>query len=121
MPSIIYAFTREDKANGGERYKHLRHKRYKKRSSRGDLQGHIPNRIGIEHRPDIVNLKTRLRDWEADTLIGKGHKSVLVTLTERRSRLTLIASTQTKKADVVRAAIIKIAQALPSRLTYNHL
>lgn len=41
-------------------------------------------------------------------MIGKGHKGVLVTLTERRSRLTLIASTQTKKADVVCSAIIKM-------------
>ena len=64
--------------------------------------------------PNIVNLKTRLGDWEADTVIGKGHKGVLVTLAERCSRLTLIACKQAKKADVVCVAIIKIAQTLPS-------
>ena len=108
VPAVIYAFIRKDKANGGDLYKHLRHKRYKRRSKRGDLRGHIRNRVGIEHRPEVVNLKTRLGDWEADTVIGKGHKGVLVTLTERRSRLTLIASTKNKKADVVCATIIKM-------------
>ena len=108
VPSIIYAFIREDKANGGDLYKHLRHKRYRRRSASGDLRGHIRNRIGIEHRPEVVELKTRLGDWEADTVIGKGHKGVLVTLTERRSRLTLIASTNTKKSAVVCTAIVDL-------------
>jgi len=108
VPAVIYAFIRDDKATGGDLYKHLRHKRYKRRSSHGDLRGHIRNRVGIEHRPDIVNSKTRLGDWEADTVIGKGHKGVLVTLTERRSRLTLIASTKSKKAELVCSAIIKM-------------
>jgi len=108
VPAVIYAFIRDDKATGGDLYKHLRHKRYKRRSSHGDLRGHIRNRVGIEHRPGIVNSKTRLGDWEADTVIGKGHKGVLVTLTERRSRLTLIASTKSKKAELVCSAIIKM-------------
>lgn len=108
VPAVIYAFIRKDKANGGDLYKHLRHKRYKRRSSTVDLRGHLRNRVGIENRPKIVELKTRLGDWEADTVIGKGHKGVLVTLTERCSRLTLIARTNTKKSDVVCAAIISL-------------
>lgn len=108
VPAIIYSYIRQDKANGGDLYKHLRHKGYRRRSKSGDLRGHIRNRVGIEHRPRVVELKNRLGDWEADTVIGKNHKGVLVTLTERRSRLTLIASTQTKKANVVCAAIIKM-------------
>ena len=106
VPAVIYAFVRKDKANGGDLHKHLRHKKsYKRRSASVDLRGHIRNRVGIEHRPKVVELKTRLGDWEVDTVIGKGDKGVLVTLTERRSRLTLIASTNTKKSAIVCAAI----------------
>lgn len=101
VPTVIYTLIRQDKAKGGNLYKHLLHKRYKRRSSGGDLGGYIRGRGGIEHRPNIVNIKTRLRDWETDTVIGKVHKGVLVTLTERRSRLTLIALTESKKAEVV--------------------
>jgi len=35
----------------------------------------------------VVDDKTRLGDWEADTVIGKGHKGVLVALTGRVSKL----------------------------------
>lgn len=108
VPATIYEFIRKDKVNGGELHKHLRHKRYKRRSTTGDLRGQLRNRVGIEHRPKVVELKTRLGDWEADTVIGKGHKGVLVTLTERRSRLTLIASTNTKKTNIVCDTIIDL-------------
>lgn len=108
VPSVIYELIQKDKESGGSLFKHRRHKGYKRRSNKADLRGHICNRVGIEHRPKIVDLKTRLGDWEADTVIGKGHKGVLVTLTERRSRLTLIARTNTKKTDVVCNTIIKL-------------
>jgi IS30 family transposase len=47
-------------------------------------------------------------DWEADTDIGKGYKSVLVTLAERCSRKTLIAHINSKHAEVVGNAIIRL-------------
>jgi IS30 family transposase len=45
----------------------LRRKRYGKQ----DRRGRIPNRISIEERPAIVNSKSRIGDWEGDTIIGK--------------------------------------------------
>jgi IS30 family transposase len=48
----------------------------------------------------------RLGDWEADTVIGKGHKGVLVTLTERVSKLNLVKRVPSKHADGVTKAII---------------
>ena len=38
---------------------------------------------------DIVAQKTRIGDWEGDTVIGKNHKGGLVTLAERVSRYVL--------------------------------
>ena len=48
----------------------------------------IPNRVSIEDRPDIVDQKYRLADWECDTVVGKDRKAVLVTLVERKSLYT---------------------------------
>ncbi len=45
--------------------------------------------------------------WELDTIIGKGHKQALVSLTERKSRLTLIARVASKEADTVKTAILQ--------------
>jgi len=123
-PATIYAFIRRDKLAGGKLYKHLRHKkRYKQRTESTDLRGHIRNRVSIEQRPDIVEQKTRIGDWEADTVIGSAHKGVIVTLTERYSRLTLIAKTNTKKASVVSDAIIKLLKPYQEQLktiTYDN-
>jgi len=117
-PSTIYRYIREDKAAGGQLYKHLRHsKPYKKRTGKPDARGQIIGRKSIDQRPSIVDQKCRLGDWEADTVIGKGHKGVLVTLAERVSKKTLIAKVNSKHADVVTAAIIRL---LKSEKNYLH-
>ena len=87
----IYRFLLTDKAAGGDLYTHLRHqaKPYRKRYGKKDYRGIIPSRVDIDEHPAIVDEKSRLGDWEADTVIGKGHQRVLVTLTERVS-LSLI-------------------------------
>ena len=51
--------------------------------------------------------KTRLGDWEADTVIGKGHQGVLVTLTERVSKLNLVIPIVRKEAELTKEAIIQ--------------
>ena len=107
--TTIYGFIQKDKASGGELHKHLRHRKaYKKRTGSSETRGQIIGRISIDERPAIVDEKVRIGDWEADTVIGKGHKGVLVTLAERVSKKTLIAHVPSKHAEVVTDAIIKL-------------
>lgn len=105
----IYQFIAEDKRVGGELYKHLRHghKQRKKRCNRPERRGSIKNRIGIENRPAIVEERSRIGDWELDTIIGKNHKGVLVTLVDRFSLKTLIKKLDSKHAALVTAACIE--------------
>ena len=44
--------------------------------------GVLKNRVSIDDRPKIVDLKERLGDWEGDTVIGKDHKGAMVTLAQ---------------------------------------
>jgi IS30 family transposase len=107
--TTIYKFIQQDKASGGELHKHLRHRKaYKKRTGSSETRGQIIGRISIDERPGIVDEKIRIGDWEADTVIGKGHKGVLVTLAERVSKKTLIAHAPSKHAKVVTEAIVKL-------------
>ena len=116
--TTIYGFIKQDKASGGELYKHLRHRKaYKQRTGSPDARGQIIGRISIDERPSVVDEKLRIGDWEADTVIGKGHKGVLVTLAERVSKKTLIAHVPTKHAEIVKDAIIKL---LKSEKEYLH-
>ncbi len=59
-------------------------------TGKNDRRGQIKNRISIEQRPEIVEQKARIGDWEGDTVIGKGHKGALLTLVERKTLYTLI-------------------------------
>ncbi|MDP1679340.1 MAG: hypothetical protein Q8L02_04345 [Candidatus Nitrotoga sp.] len=56
----------------------------------------IKNRVSIDERPEIVDQKTRIGDWEGDTVIGKNHKGGLVTLAERKSRYVLAGHIRSK-------------------------
>ena len=107
--TTIYKFIQIDKREGGKLHQHLRHpKPYKKRTGSCEARGRIVGCISIEERPAIVDAKTRIGDWEADTVIGKGHKGALVTLTERFSKKELIAVVPSKHAGGVKDAIIKL-------------
>ena len=87
----IYTHINQDKDKGGDLYTHLRgRKKYRKRNGLNDRRGSIKNRVSIDERPDIVTDRSRIGDWEADTIIGKAHKQAIVSLTERKSGLALI-------------------------------
>ncbi len=83
-------------------YKHLRHqkKTYRNRygSSNKRSKNGIPDRVDIDERPDVVNSRERVGDWEADTIIGKNHRGSIVTLDKRKSKLRLAMPTETKSA-----------------------
>ncbi len=89
--------------------KHLRYqkKTYRKRygSSNKRSKNDIPDRVDIDERPDVVNIRERVGDWEADTIIDKNHCGALVTLDERKSKLRLPMPTGTKHARSVTDAI----------------
>ena len=114
----IYQHIWRDKARGGTLYKHLRiggtRQRRKRRNSR-DMRGTIPNRVGIEKRPGIVERRIRVGDWEGDTVIGKNHQGALVTLVDRKSKLTLIGKVGRYTAEAVEQTIISLMETLPRR------
>jgi IS30 family transposase len=113
----IYQHILQDKAQGGDLYRHLRcQKARKKRYGSYDRRGQLRNRISIEARPAIVERRTRLGDWELDTIIGKGHQQALVSLTERTSRLALIAKVPSKAAEGVTQAVLKLLTPLSNQV-----
>lgn len=104
----IYRHVYADREAGGGLHNSLRHrvKPYRKRGKR-ECRGSIPNRADISQRPEIVDKKGRLGDWEADTVIGKGHQGVFVTLTERVSKLNIAVCVPKKEAGLVKNAIVQ--------------
>jgi IS30 family transposase len=110
----IYQYLLADKQAGGQLYKHLRHqgKPYRKRYGSSHNRTGIPNRTGIEERPEIVNKRGRVGDWEGDTIIGKNHKGAIVTLDERKTKLRLAWPLNTRTALDTGASIITLLRPL---------
>ena len=99
----IYQHVWKDKKDGGTLYLHLRHsgKKYNRRKGKNSGRGLIPNRVDIDQRPPIVAAKSRIGDWEADTIIGANHKGVVMSHVERTSKYTKLAKLPDKNADSV--------------------
>ncbi len=111
-PEWIYQHILVDKIRGGELYRHLRRGNKRRKRSRGwEGRGRPVSLPSIELRPPIVEKRERLGDWEVDTIQGKRTGKVMVTLTERKSRLTLLALVKHRTAPAVREQIC--SQLLP--------
>ena len=105
----IYQYIYQDKLYGGTLHQHLRcKKKRRKRYGSYARTGQINNRVSIDERPAIVDKRRRIGDWELDTVIGKAHKQAIVTITERKTRLSLIRKVKFKTAVNVADAIIEL-------------
>ena len=83
-------------------YKDLKHNgRRQKRGNVKDNRGVIKGRTGIEHRPGVVNERSRIGDIEVDLMMGKNHKSALLVMTDRATLVTMIEKLNSKNADEV--------------------
>lgn len=104
----IYHYVYQDKARGGELWRHLRcQKQKRKRYGRYDRRGRLPNRTSIDERPAIVERRARVGDWELDTIIGRQHQQAIVSLVERKSKYTLLIKVERNTAAAVTAAILR--------------
>lgn len=121
----IYRYVWQDKRAGGLIYKHLRHtgKRYNKRSSTKAGRGFIPNRVDISQRPAVVEEKSRIGDWEGDTIIGAKHQMAILTYADRHSKLVLLKKINRKTAENVQRHTIEKMSKLPHQpltITYDN-
>lgn len=97
--------SREIKRNKGKRGY-----RPKQAQIKADKCRQIRNRVSIDERPALVEEKTRIGDWEIDTVIGQNHQGALVTIVDRVSKFTLIKKVDSKHAEVVTEATIILLQ-----------
>jgi IS30 family transposase len=105
----IYRYIWRDKRQGGTLWQCLRRKAkpYRKRLTT-ETRGRINDKVSIHERPSIVDTRTRIGDWEADTIIGQHHKQAIVTLVERRTGLLKMKRVVKKSAAQVSEAMIEL-------------
>jgi len=96
-----------------------RNRRRKKlgRGSRRDASGKIPGSISIDLRPEVVNLRSRVGDWETDNIIGKlTDKTALSVTVERVTKLTLITKLLDRLSVTKRDALVRRLGIFPKRI-----
>lgn len=107
----VYQLIYTQKKLGNDLHHHLRIacKPYRKRYGHYDRRGKIVNRRSIDERPVIVDQRSRIGDWEGDTIIGKNRRGALLTLVERKTLYTIILKLKGKNAqELAEAAIIAL-------------
>ena len=111
----IYRYIWTNKRKGGRLWQCLRRKAkpYRQRLT-AETRGRINDRVSIDERPSIVDARTRIGDWEADTIIGQHHKQAIVTLVERKTGLLKMKRVDNKTAQQVSEAMIELLK--PVRL-----
>lgn len=73
-----------------------------------------PDRL-IPQWPDVIVQRSRIGDWEGDTVHGKPGKGLLVTMVDRRTRYLRMCRIQCKQTTLTLAAIARMLKDLPVR------
>ena len=107
-PQTIYAWIKQDEhRTHWEARLRRRGKRpgRRKTATTGDA-------ARIAQRPEVIEQRLRLGDFEGDTVLGPPGTGGLATLVDRKSRLTIMVKVQSKDADHVHAKLKQRLQEL---------
>jgi len=114
----IYQFIEQDKQEGGDLYTHLRfhHTGHRRARYGSRSKGRIKDRVSISQRDEIVDDKSRIGDWEIDTIVGAKQKGAITTVVERKTSLLRISIPTSKKAADIEAETIRIMSPLKDNI-----
>ena len=98
----IFPYAYQDKRRRDTLHNHLQcQKHCRKHYGSHNRRWQIKDRVSIDERPIIVEKRSRIGDWEADTIICKTGGAVLVNLAVRKTRLVILAKAPYKSANEV--------------------
>jgi IS30 family transposase len=119
----IYAWIYESTwAKAEKLYQYLRRgkKRRTKHAGRSSHASKIPNRVSIHNRPQIVDEKARVGDWEGDSVVYT-YKHAINTVNERMSSLVAFTKLTQKTALLTAAAVItKLQPYIAHTITFDN-
>jgi IS30 family transposase len=98
----IYTWIKQDEDR--EHWESLLRRRGK-RPNRRKQAATTADAARIANRPDVIEERLRLGDFEGDTVLGPPGTGGLATVVDRKSRFTIITKVQSKNADHVHARI----------------
>ena len=101
----IYQYVEKDRQEEGELSDHMRRGKYSFEPR--EYKGKIKNRTTIDQRPDTINNRERLGDFEIDLIVGPKNKGAILTVIDRLSRHCMIEKLSRKGSKEVERAILE--------------
>lgn len=110
----IYAWIYEKRPDLTTYLRHQRSKYRKKRGSRARMELNKATKVRrITERPSVVEERSRIGDWEDDTVLGKERIQRIYTCVERRSGYALAEKLDIVSAEIVAKKIEKRFRRIP--------
>lgn len=110
--STIYRYVKRGYFSGIQRQTHLRRRGKHRFHKDSAYQTIHPERLIPQWPEEIVN-RSRLGDWEGDTVYGAVGKGLLVTLVDRKSRYLCAGLLQSRNAEQTCDVIHSLLKGLP--------
>ena len=106
----IYRFVWRNYRLGGELHRCLRGARKQKRKRYGttERRGRLAGKRPLAARPAVVAARSRIGDWEIDTILGAGGKACLLALVERATGYLLLGLLADRSAAGVRLRALQL-------------
>lgn len=111
-----FVYSKDTKEQKLWEYLPRKQKHRKKQHGRSSQKTHIPNRVSIHQRPDVINQRKELGHWEGDTVEGLGKKDGIHTEVERVSRFLLAAKISAITSEETVKAQLELFEALPKQV-----
>jgi transposase, IS30 family len=111
----IYQMIYQNHADMGAYRGYLRHSRIQRqhRSAKRQKRGLIPNRVGIEQRPEIAEQKSEIGHWEGDTIIGGNHLGAIATHVDKASKFLVARVMKDRTAAEMNRVTIAAFESIP--------
>ena len=110
--STIYRYIKSGKFKGITRKTHLRRRGKKKVPTTSNFNPIHPNHI-IPEWPDEIKQRSRIGDWEGDTVYGGTGKGLLITQVDRKTRYLRAALIPSRNSTITKNEMIKLLKDYP--------
>lgn len=110
--STIYRWIKKGKLQGFSRKTHLRRRGKRIQTRNANYNTIHPDRL-IEQWPEEIRNRSRIGDWEGDTVCGGVGKGRILTLVDRKTRFLRVVLLAGKRPQEVADAIVQALDGLP--------
>ena len=105
----IYQWIIENARQGGKLYLSLvRHHKKRRKQRCRKRRREFKDRVSIHDRPKIIERRSRIGDWESDTVEGIKSQSAIATHIDRKSRYSVATKLKNRKSDTFMQATIEL-------------